>query len=133
MAITEGVRRLVRAGTRVDSQADRTEPPPAAVRADEVVEVAEATELAATEFEPAEPATPPSPLEPGFADIEAAVALVECGLANRVVLTGFASWPGLLWQAYQLAEAADVVIIPTVVHPGGRVDIAVTRAPRVDG
>jgi len=39
------------------------------------------------------------------------------------VLTGFPSWPGLLWQAYKLAEAANVVILPTVVRPGGRVDI----------
>ena len=70
--------------------------------------------------------------QPGFADIEAAVALVESGLATRIVLANFASWPGLLWQAYQLADAADVVIVPIAVHPGGRVDIAVTRALRAD-
>ena len=131
MAITEGVRRLVRAGTRIESQGDRSEAHPAADRAPapalapvvaailpEPITVEEMAELAS---------------EPGMADIEAAVAMVESGMATRVVLTNFASWPGLLWQAYQLAEAADVVIIPTVVHPGGRVDIAVTRTPRIDG
>ena len=74
-----------------------------------------------------------SRLEPGFSDIEAAVALVECGLASRIVLTGFPCWPGLLWQAYQLAEAADVLILPTVVRPGGRVDIVIARETRTDG
>jgi hypothetical protein len=65
--------------------------------------------------------------EPGIADLEAAVALVSAGLATRVTLTGFPSWPGLLWRAYQLAEDADVTILPTVVRPGGKVDLAVTR------
>jgi hypothetical protein len=74
-----------------------------------------------------------SMLEPGFSDIEAAVALVEAGLASRVVLTGFPSWPGLLWQAYQLAEAADVLILPTVSRPGGRVDIVIARDPAQHG
>jgi hypothetical protein len=64
--------------------------------------------------------------EPGFADIEAAVALVSSGLTKRVVLTSFASWPGLLWRAYELAEEADVLILPTVVRAGGLVDIVVT-------
>lgn len=66
-------------------------------------------------------------LEPGLADLEAAVALVAAGLATRVVLSGFTSWPGLLWRAYQLAETTDVLILPTVVRPGGKVDIAITR------
>jgi hypothetical protein len=65
--------------------------------------------------------------EPGFADIEAAVELVSAGLASRIILANFQSWPGLLWRAYQLAEQADVLILPTVVRPGGRVDICVTR------
>ncbi len=81
---------------------------------------------------PAEPAAEPSHLEPGFADIEAAVALVETGLATRVVLSGFPSWPGLLWQAYQLAEASNVLILPTVVRPGGRVDIVIAREATID-
>jgi hypothetical protein len=49
------------------------------------------------------------------------------------VLTGFPSWPGLLWQAYKLAEAANVVILPTVVRPGGRVDIVITRDIAANG
>ena len=57
---------------------------------------------------------------PGLADLEAAVALVSAGLATRVVLTGFPSWPGLLWRAYQLADAATSLILPTVVRPGGQ-------------
>ena len=72
-------------------------------------------------------------LEPGLADLEAAVALVSAGLATRVVLSGFTSWPGLLWRAYQLAEDADVLILPTVVRPGGKVDIAVTRDTASNG
>jgi hypothetical protein len=72
-------------------------------------------------------------LEPGFADIEAAVALVDAGLATRVVLTGFRSWPGLLWKAYQTVESTDILILPTVVHPGGRVDIVIERETATDG
>ena len=73
-------------------------------------------------------AAPSEPLrEPGFADIEAAVELVSAGLAARVVLSSFPSWPGLLWRAYELAEEANVLILPTVVRPGGRVDIVVTK------
>jgi hypothetical protein len=65
--------------------------------------------------------------EPGLADLEAAVGLVSAGLATRVVLSGFPSWPGLLWRAYQLADTSGLLIIPTVVRPGGRVDIVITR------
>ena len=72
-------------------------------------------------------------LEPGFADIEAAIALVDAGLATRVVLTGFRSWPGLLWKAYQTVESTDILILPTVVHPGGRVDIVIERETATDG
>lgn len=71
--------------------------------------------------------------EPGLQDLEAAVALVSAGLAKRVVLSGFQSWPGLLWRAYQLAESAGVVILPTVVRPGGRVDIVITRETSLHG
>lgn len=69
---------------------------------------------------------------PGLVDIEAAVGLVSAGLATKVVLANFPSWPGLLWRAYQLAEEADVQIMPTVVRPGGRVDIVVMSAVRED-
>jgi len=72
-------------------------------------------------------------LEPGLADLEAAVALVSAGLATRVVLWGFTSWPGLLWRAYQLADSTGVLILPTVVRPGGKVDIAITRDTASNG
>jgi hypothetical protein len=72
-------------------------------------------------------------LRPGFADLEAAVALVEAGLATRVVLAGFPSWPGLLYQARELAEWAGVQVLPTVVRPGGLVDIVILRDTSVDG
>ncbi len=75
----------------------------------------------------AEPECPSPPATHGFADIEAAVALVEAGVASRVVIACFPSGPGLLWRAYQLAEEANVLILPTVVRPGGQVDIVVTR------
>jgi hypothetical protein len=68
-----------------------------------------------------------------LADLEAAVGLVSAGLATRVVLSGFPSWPGLLWRAYQLAETTGVLILPTVVRPGGRVDIVITRDSAADG
>ena len=71
--------------------------------------------------------------EPSMADLEAAVDLVSSGLARRVILSGFKSWPGLLWRAYQLADAAGVSILPTVVRPGGKVDIVITRDPEVHG
>jgi hypothetical protein len=140
---------LVRVGIRADSQeldlsdaaGDRATAAaerfavdaPAAVAAEAVnVETATgsfALEIAA-ESDPGADSAGLSPLEPGFSDIEAAVALVESGLATRVILTGFPSWPGLLWQAYQLAEAANVLILPTVVRPGGRVDIVIARDTR---
>ena len=71
--------------------------------------------------------------EPGLADLEAAVSLVSAGLATRVTLSGFPSWPGLLWRAYQLAETTGVLILPTVVRPGGKVDIVITRDSAADG
>ncbi len=94
----------------------------------ERVEVEDETEAAslpayAEAFDEAEP----EPLrESGFADIEAAVTMVSSGLTKRVVLTAFPSWPGLLWRAYELADEANVLILPTVVRPGGLVDIVVT-------
>ena len=90
------------------------------------VEPASPTEYPEDTPEPAEP-------EPGLGDLEAAVGLVSAGLATRVVLAGFPSWPGLLWHAYQLAESANVLILPTVVSPGGRVDIVITRDASANG
>jgi hypothetical protein len=132
MTFAQGVLRLVRSGVRVDSET--TEPgSPAASE----TEAAEAGSIEVGLFAPddalADSVAAVSHLEPGFADIEAAVALVESGLATRVVLTGFPSWPGLLWQAYQLAEAADVLILPTLNRPGGRVDIVIAREPAQHG
>ena len=83
--------------------------------------------------EPASLSEEPAENEPGLGDLEAAVGLVSTGLATRVVLAGFPSWPGLLWHAYQLAESADVLILPTVVRPGGRVDIVITRDASANG
>jgi len=82
---------------------------------------------------PADYPDAPAEHEPGLGDLEAAVGLVSAGLATRVVLTGFPSWPGLLWHAYRLAESADVLILPTVVRPGGRVDIVITRDSSANG
>jgi len=85
------------------------------------------------------PAVPAPPAEdslehiPALGDLEAAVGLVSAGLATRAVLTGFPSWPGLLWHAYRLAESANVLILPTVVRPGGRVDIVITRDSSANG
>lgn len=78
---------------------------------------------------------------PGLADLRAAIALVENGLATRVELSGFPSWPGLLWQAYELGKEAHVMVLPAVAPEGGTVDIVVAldeppgepRSPRNEG
>jgi hypothetical protein len=161
VTFADGVLRLVRAGARVDPEGGRAAArssgyldsgapgddatglpqvaaldPPISMSA--ATAQADAPDARASVGPLTEAGTPgsaaePSMLEPGFADIEAAVALVETGLASRVVLSGFPSWPGLLWQAYQLAESANVLILPTVVRPGGRVDIVIARDNRTDG
>jgi hypothetical protein len=58
---------------------------------------------------------------------------VGAGLATRVELASVPSWPGLLWRAYELANESGVVILPTVIRPGGRVDIVIARHTPVDG
>jgi hypothetical protein len=156
VTFADSVLHLVRAGARIDSRggpggAD-SGPALAALptppSADEAVETpataataaAEAASARLAELDPAaeallageatlagEAGRVLEEYEPGLADLEAAVSLVSTGLATRVVLTGFPSWPGLLWRAYQLADATGVLILPTVVRSGGRVDIAITR------
>ena len=131
---------LVRAGARIDSGRDPSASaivrgldaellPGGPEAAEPLPERLAALAGEASDFETGDE----SFLEPGFADIEAAVALVEAGLATRVVLTGFRSWPGLLWKAYQAVESTDILILPTVVHPGGKVDIVIERETATDG
>ena len=137
MTFADGVLKLVRAGARIEV---RNEPPVHAEDDDLAEAIRFAAEVLPLEFPtgrttegyPDEPAPRESdanlsPTEPGLADLEAAVAMVEAGVATRIVLAGFPSWPGLLWRAYQLADATHVVILPTVVRPGGLVDIVITR------
>lgn len=136
VTFAQGVLRLFRAGVRIDPGADAAAwPYPADADTDPIAD-RPADSFAVRlidEDEAAESAAAEAPhLAPGFADIEAAVALVESGLATRIVLANFPSWPGLLWRAYELAEASHVQILPTVVRPGGRVDIAITRDPATD-
>jgi hypothetical protein len=138
VTFADGVLKLVRAGARIelrdgaprraelpfrDEQLLRGEPWPGAQPDDFADDLAGAALLVAQE---------PQFAEPGLADLEAAVALVEAGVATRIVLAGFPSWPGLLWRAYQLADETGVVILPTVVRPGGLVDIVVARDPGAD-
>jgi hypothetical protein len=143
--------RLVRIGARIDS-IDEGDPGPAPHGADQVgaktvlavaaeaaaspmvgpISAGEAGELAG--WGPGQPDTADArEAGPGLDDLEAAVALVQAGLASRVILTGFPSWPGLLWRAYQLAGETGVQILPTVVRPGGHVDIVISRADEVHG
>lgn len=131
MTFAESVLHLVLAGARIDTPAATdtadTQAAPAEVPADilagDIAQAAESAESAQTLDD----------YEPGLADLEAAVELVSAGLATRVVLSGFPSWPGLLWRAYQLADGTGVLILPTVVRPGGKVDITITRDSAADG
>jgi hypothetical protein len=61
-----------------------------------------------------------------FGDLEAAAALVSDGLAARVLLANVASWPGLLWRAYELARDYGVQILPLRTSADGRVDLEVS-------
>ncbi|MGZ6274042.1 MAG: hypothetical protein ACXWM8_07110 [Candidatus Limnocylindrales bacterium] len=133
MTFAESVLHLVLAGARIDTpavtdKADSLEAvaeAPADVLAGDIAQAASANA--------ARSAQPVDEYEPGLADLEAAVGLVSAGLATRVVLSGFPSWPGLLWRAYRLAETNGVLILPTVVRPGGKVDIVITRDSAADG
>lgn len=135
MTFADGVLRLVKAGARIELRDDVPvrEQPVALVDAMLAGAEARTTAAAVAEVASAEAAERLSLTEPGLPDLEAAVAMVEAGVASRVVLSGFPSWPGLLWRAYQLADATGVLILPTVVRPGGRVDIVITRDNATNG
>jgi hypothetical protein len=126
---------LVKAGARIELRDDVPVREQPAALVDAMLAGAEArtTAAAVDEEASAEAAERLSLTEPGLPDLEAAVAMVEAGVASRVVLSGFPSWPGLLWRAYQLADATGVLILPTVVRPGGRVDIVITRDNATNG
>jgi hypothetical protein len=126
---------LVKAGARIELRDDVPVREQPAALVDAMLAGAEArtTAAAVAEVASAEAAERLSLTEPGLPDLEAAVAMVEAGVASRVVLSGFPSWPGLLWRAYQLADATGVLILPTVVRPGGRVDIVITRDNATNG
>jgi len=148
VTFADSVLHLVRGGARIDSRVGSSTAPVAEAPADFVVPSplasetnSGAVESFAADFEPsALGVTADEQLddlermfEPGLADLESAVALVSSGLATRVVLSGFVSWPGLLWRAYKLADATGVLILPTVVRPGGKVDIVITRDTAANG
>jgi hypothetical protein len=48
----------------------------------------------------------------GLGDVEAAVELVAAGLARQIVLAGFPGWPEMLGRAREMADRANVVIVP---------------------
>jgi hypothetical protein len=143
VTFADSVLHLVRAGARIDPwepSDDRDSAVVPAVAVDAYPDEAERQDVADlieddqpddTEMA-AETAQSPQAYEPGLADLEAAVSLVSTGLAKRVILSGFPSWPGLLWRAYQLADTTGVLILPTVVRPGGKVDIVITRETAAD-
>ena len=134
MTFAESVLHLVLAGARIDTSAGTATTDSSKAVAEAPADVLAGDIAQATESAQATPsAQPVDEYEPGLADLEAAVGLVSAGLATRVVLSGFPSWPGLLWRAYQLAETTGVLILPTVVRPGGRVDIVITRDSAADG
>jgi hypothetical protein len=142
VTFADSVLHLVRAGARIDSWggSDATDSPDAtaAVPADAVVDAVAVSDATLNpgllEIEMAAQADRAvHEFEPGLGDLEAAVALVSSGLATRVVLSGFQSWPGLLWRAYQLADTTGVLILPTIVRPGGKVDIVITMETAANG
>jgi hypothetical protein len=146
VTFADTVLHLVRAGARIDTWTGPNGPHPAEDSgADATGQMAVEGALSAAfpapsdtldeghPIELAEAAEDLHRFEPGLADLEAAVGLVSSGLAKRVVLSGFPSWPGLLWRAYQLADTADVLILPTLVRPGGKVDIVITRDAALNG
>ena len=130
MTFADSVLHLVLAGARIDTPAgtDAADSPEAAAEVPTDLLAGDIAQAAQT----AQPGQTLAEYEPGLADLEAAVELVSAGLATRVVLSGFPSWPGLLWRAYQLAETTGVLILPAVVRPGGKVDIVVTRDNAAD-
>ena len=146
MTFAESVLHLVRAGARIDRLSDPEGDDPSDVVAAETLR-SDASQVASQATDDtgrlavelaAEAAPALHEYEPGLSDLEAAVELVSAGLASRVILTGFPSWPGLLWRAYQLADTNAVVILPTVARsgaaqPGNRVDIVITRDIAVHG
>jgi hypothetical protein len=141
VTFADSVLHLVRAGARIDTAPDgdrhdaRTEGAANLVALEPEAPERDDVDLAlgsAPDDDAAQPGLV-GDYEPGVADLEAAVGLVSAGLANRVVLSGFPSWPGLLWRAYQLADTTGLLIIPTVVRPGGRVDIVITRETATHG
>jgi hypothetical protein len=125
MTIAEGVLRLVRSGTRTEPEAAPQDP-------QEAPAVSQGFDLDTLVRTQAPETVVFTGLEPGFSDLEAAVELVQSGMASRIVLHGFAAWPGLLWRSYQLAEMTDVTILPTIAE-GGRVDIVIARNHPIDG
>ena len=143
MTFADGVLKLVRSGARIELRYDAQlrEQPDGFVDAMRIgAEARDATPAAVSaersfevEAVPAEVAAGLAAGELGLSDLEAAVELVAAGLATRVVLSGFPSWPGLLWRAYQLAETTGILILPTVVRPGGRVDIVIARDTAANG
>lgn len=155
MTFADSVLHLVRAGARIDpcDRGDAADSPDPAALGEEpagrVMGLVEAssdrsdTELVADAARSigdidATEAAEFHDYEPGLADLEAAVGLVAGGLASRVILSGFPSWPGLLWRAYQLADTSGVLILPTLargntIRPGGRVDIVITRETAANG
>ena len=146
MTFADSVLHLVRSGARIETwSGSDTSDSAAAVAPTQTDEIAEAAALTDADMVAdqgqnlidiemaAQAAQADHEFEPALGDLEAAVALVSGGLATRVVLSGFQSWPGLLWRAYQLADTTGVLILPTVVRPGGKVDIVITRDPAANG
>ena len=121
MTFIEGVFRLARLGARSETTG------PAIAIAVEREAVEEPLEPIELEFEAGADEDPAVEVDPSFADLLAAVDLVEAGLAAKVTLTGFPTWPGLLWQCREIAGETGLLIVPTTVRSGGRVDIVIAR------
>ncbi len=68
----------------------------------------------------------------GMSELRAASLMVSQGHATRVVLAAFEVWPGLLTEIERLSAECDLNILPTIVRPGGRIDIEISRPPDPD-
>lgn len=69
----------------------------------------------------------PNAADLSLVELRAAAMLVSRGTVERVTLSGFRVWPGLMAESTEISRAQGVRIVPAVTRTGGQVDFIVTR------